>query len=117
MTTINIYRSNGDWYGARWIDGEYDGSDLLEAETEAEAYAEAAQLADPVEVRRVPDVEAEARATYFIEARDSHGNWDARHAGEPVRFASEAEALAEIPRLAAIQESPESDYRVTEATS
>lgn len=54
---------------------------------------------------------------YTIEARDSHGNWDARHAGESVAFDSREAAEAEIPRLAEIQESPESDYRVVEVAS
>lgn len=38
---INIYRSGGVWFGARWIDGEYDGCDELDYEgaTEAEAMA------------------------------------------------------------------------------
>lgn len=32
---INVYRSGGEWYFARWIDGEYDGSDLLDIPSDA----------------------------------------------------------------------------------
>lgn len=32
---INVYRAGGEWYGARWIDGEYDGCDALDVEPEA----------------------------------------------------------------------------------
>lgn len=42
---INIYRDGSTWFGARWIDGEYDGCDSLEVDnsaTEAQAI-EAAQ--------------------------------------------------------------------------
>lgn len=42
---INIYRDGSTWFGARWIDGEYDGCDSLEIDdsaTEAQAI-EAAQ--------------------------------------------------------------------------
>ncbi len=30
MVVINIYRAGGRWFGARWIDGEYDGCDELD---------------------------------------------------------------------------------------
>lgn len=40
---INIYRDGDYWYGARWIDGEYDGvGELVPAnatESEAREYA------------------------------------------------------------------------------
>ncbi|HET9045068.1 MAG TPA: hypothetical protein VFN70_18060 [Burkholderiales bacterium] len=38
---INVYRSGGEWFGARWIGGEYDGCDALDASTEEEALEEA----------------------------------------------------------------------------
>jgi len=25
MIKINMYKDSGTWFGARWIDGEYDG--------------------------------------------------------------------------------------------
>lgn len=41
MTTtikINVYRSGDQWFGARWIGGEYDGCDVLDdVGSEAEA--------------------------------------------------------------------------------
>lgn len=36
---INVYRAVGEWYGARWIDGEYDGCDALEIPDDASAEA------------------------------------------------------------------------------
>jgi hypothetical protein len=63
MIQINIYRSGGEWYGARWIDGEYDGCDELDvpgdaSEDEARLCAETMPLlvAGPREIRRVDDV-------------------------------------------------------------
>lgn len=46
---INVYQSGGEWFGARWIDGEYDGCDALEidgdaSEEEAIAHAESMPL-------------------------------------------------------------------------
>lgn len=32
---INVFRDGGEWFGARWIDGEYDGCDALEISGEA----------------------------------------------------------------------------------
>lgn len=59
---INIYRSAGAWYGARWIGGEYDGCDALDvaddaAEAEARVAAETMPLASggARSVRRVAD--------------------------------------------------------------
>lgn len=47
MIKINVYQSKGEWFGARWIDGEYDGCDglvLAEGATAAEAVAYAATM-------------------------------------------------------------------------
>lgn len=33
--TINVYRQGSDWYGAWWVDGEYDGCDALDVHTSA----------------------------------------------------------------------------------
>ena len=30
MIVINIYREDGRWFGARWINGEFDGCDELD---------------------------------------------------------------------------------------
>ena len=52
MTTIqiNVYRM-GDWYAARWIGGEYDGTDALEIEpTASVAEAIAAARTMPLNV-------------------------------------------------------------------
>lgn len=38
---INVYAQGRTWYAAYWADGEYDGCDALDAETEDEAIAEA----------------------------------------------------------------------------
>ena len=35
MIQINIYRSGGEWFGARWTDGEYDGCDELPCDGDA----------------------------------------------------------------------------------
>lgn len=32
---INVYRDGYEWFGARWIDGEYDGCDSLEIDDSA----------------------------------------------------------------------------------
>ncbi len=32
---INVFRDNGQWFGARWIDGEYDGCDALDIPDDA----------------------------------------------------------------------------------
>ncbi len=60
---INVYRSGGEWYAARWIGGEYDGCDELDVSDDAsddEAMAEARTMALAVEgertVSRVEDV-------------------------------------------------------------
>lgn len=45
MIKINVYQINGYWFGARWIDGEYDGCDELDVPagaTAADAIAHAA---------------------------------------------------------------------------
>ena len=56
--TTNIYRSNGEWCHATWIDGEFDCSDSLDATTEAEAVSEVKSLitADSHEIKRVDDI-------------------------------------------------------------
>lgn len=68
MIKINIYRAGGEWFGARWIDGEFDGCDELgtapaASEAAALAYAALMPLAgrpddEPREVNRVADVVA-----------------------------------------------------------
>lgn len=63
---INVYRADGEWYGARWIDGEYDGCDRLDVEGGApeSAALEAARImpllahGDRI-VRRVSDAAEE----------------------------------------------------------
>ena len=59
---INIYRSGGAWFGARWIGGEYDGCDELDVAGDASADdARDAAMAMPLtaqgerEVQRVAD--------------------------------------------------------------
>lgn len=44
LIKINVYKSEGKWFGARWIDCEYDGCDALELAddaSDAEAIAHA----------------------------------------------------------------------------
>ncbi len=60
---INVYRDGGEWFGARWVDGEYDGCDELPCAADAseqEAIAVASLMplnhAGPREVNRVQDV-------------------------------------------------------------
>ena len=63
MTTckqVNIYRNNGVWAYALWIDGEFDHSDTLpDAETEAEARVEVTRQFHDASLRRVEDVIAQ----------------------------------------------------------
>ena len=61
---INIYRSAGTWFGARWIDGEYDGCDEPPVGDDADdAAATESALSMPLavsgqrQVTRVDDVE------------------------------------------------------------
>lgn len=61
---INVYRAAGEWFGARWIDGEYDGCDRLDcsvdaSDDEAIAHAETMHMTvdGPRTVRRVDDSE------------------------------------------------------------
>jgi hypothetical protein len=42
---INVYRDGTEWFAARWIDGEYDGSDSLEISDDA-SDAEAIEAAE-----------------------------------------------------------------------
>jgi hypothetical protein len=35
MIKINVYRAGGEWFGARWIDGQYDGCDELDVAADA----------------------------------------------------------------------------------
>lgn len=60
---INIYRASGVWYGARWVDGGYDGCDELDVPcgaSEDDAMREAMSMPLTVTgdrvVRRVSDV-------------------------------------------------------------
>jgi len=62
---INVYRDGGAWYGARWVDGEYDGCDALPVPpdaSETEAMEAAREMPLIVEgerdIRRVDDVRA-----------------------------------------------------------
>lgn len=52
---VNIYRNRNQWAYALWIDGEFDSSDTLDAETESEARAEATALFPDAEIGRVED--------------------------------------------------------------
>lgn len=52
---VNIYRNRNKWAYALWVDGEFDSSDSLDAETEAEARTEAVRLFPGADVRRVAD--------------------------------------------------------------
>jgi hypothetical protein len=61
MATIaNIYRNSGAWCYASFVDGEYDHSDTIDADSEAEARAEIATLLPGAEVRRVADTQEPA---------------------------------------------------------
>jgi len=62
---INVYRDGGEWFAARWIDGEYDSCDALPVASDAsetEAMEAAREMPLIVEgervVRRVDDVRA-----------------------------------------------------------
>ncbi len=57
-TQVNIYRSGGAWYFSAWVDDEYDTNDVLEADSETDARAEALALYPGATVKRVADVEA-----------------------------------------------------------
>lgn len=53
--TINIYRNNGNWCYAAFVGGEFDSSDTLDAETEAEACAEVSAMFPGSAINRVED--------------------------------------------------------------
>lgn len=62
---INVYRDGLVWFGARWIDGEYDGCDSLDISddaTEAEAIDAAREMPLTVTgeriVSRVEDIDS-----------------------------------------------------------
>ena len=62
---INVYRDGGEWFGARWIDGEYDGCDSLDiddnsSESEAIEAAETMSLSVSGDrtVRKVDDIDS-----------------------------------------------------------
>lgn len=64
---INVFRDGTEWFGARWIDGEYDGCDSLEisndaSDAEAIEAAQNLQLTVPGErnVTRVDDINTAA---------------------------------------------------------
>lgn len=53
MTRINIYRSSNTWCYAAWLGGDYDHSDTLDADSEADAEAEVLTMFPGADVRRV----------------------------------------------------------------
>jgi hypothetical protein len=62
---INVYRDGSTWFGARWIDGDYDGCDALDIADEcsaAEAIAAARAMPMTVNgerlVSRVDDIDS-----------------------------------------------------------
>lgn len=38
VTKVNVYMSNGQWFGARWAGDEYDGCDALDVPDGAQAH-------------------------------------------------------------------------------
>jgi hypothetical protein len=54
---VNIYRNAGVWSYALWIGGECDHSDTLDAESEAEARAVAAEQFPGAAIARVSDTQ------------------------------------------------------------
>lgn len=52
---VNIYRNVGEWCYALFVDGEYDSSDTIDAESEDEAREWAAQQFPGATVERVSD--------------------------------------------------------------
>jgi hypothetical protein len=64
MVQVNVFRSEGTWFGALWIDGKYDCCDTLDltgeaSDEEAVAHAEVMPLraTGPRVVRRVSDTD------------------------------------------------------------
>ena len=58
---MNVYRSNGDWAYALFIDGEYDCSDVLDViagANESDAISEARRMHPDAIITRVNDVTA-----------------------------------------------------------
>lgn len=53
---INIYKSGGKWFAARWIGGEYDGCDALDVAPSATT-AEAREAARTMPLRSVVERE------------------------------------------------------------
>jgi hypothetical protein len=63
MTQVNIYKSQGEWCMAAWIDGEFDMSEALDVADDATEAEVRAHLNDtytgwpsPVTVSRVADI-------------------------------------------------------------
>ena len=55
---VNVYKSGGEWFEARWIDGKYDGSDAIDIDcdaSEADVIALVAEAYPGATVARVPD--------------------------------------------------------------
>lgn len=55
MKQVNIYRNDGVWAYALWVDGEFDHSDTLDADTEEQAFAAAASMFPGADVERAGD--------------------------------------------------------------
>lgn len=62
---INVYRDGSTWFGARWIDGDYDGCDELDVADDAseeDAFEAARHLPLSVDgertVARVADIDS-----------------------------------------------------------
>lgn len=51
MTTINVFSHDGEWFGAVFIDGEYDHQADLECAAASEATEEAQRLYPDATVR------------------------------------------------------------------
>jgi hypothetical protein len=61
MITVKVFKDGSKWFGARWVDGEYDGCDPLDVDEgapEVEALA-AAQAEWGPKVSRVQDIDSE----------------------------------------------------------
>lgn len=53
----NIYRNGTVWAYALFIDGEFDSSESLQADSEAGAFSEVAEALPGAVLTRVPDVD------------------------------------------------------------
>lgn len=52
---VNVYRNGDQWCYSAWVEGEFDSSDTLDADSEQEAAIETSRLFPGALIKRVDD--------------------------------------------------------------